>query len=48
VELRLDIGNGFSLIEFLTSLFEVMLHHVNILVVVLLVDTRVSDHADAE
>ena len=48
VVLRLDVWYSFPSIEFVTSLFEVVFHHVNILVVVRFVHAGVSDHADAE
>lgn len=48
VELRLDVGDGLTIVEFVTSLFEVVLHHINITIIVLFVNSWVSDHTDTE
>lgn len=48
VELRLDVRDSFPSVELITGLLEVVLHQVNVLVVVFFVNTRVSDHTDAE
>ena len=48
VELRFDVRDSLSGIELISSLLEVVLHQVDVLVVVFFVDTRVSDHTDAE
>jgi len=48
VELGLDVRDSLSSIELISSLLEVVLHQVDVLVVVFFVDTGVSDHTDAE
>jgi len=45
--LGLDVGNLLSAVVFVANLLEILLHHVDIFLVVLLVDTRVANHTDS-
>jgi hypothetical protein len=45
--LGLNVGNLFSTIKFISDLFEILFHHIDIFFVVLFIDTGVANHADA-